>query len=241
MISVRCVRSSLRRQPAATAAGTARAAARRVLVLAAAATSLGIVAAPPATAQQPLAPPPIYLQPGVAEPATGGQQQIYAIGDSLIHWIQYILPRYFPGWGVGTWGTNGRRLAEGMDILRRTDIPSDGSIILAMGLGTNEPPTSIGPLTAAVRESLRRVGPDGCVVWATIYRPPQDGIGYGAENDALRAMARGDPRIRLVDWSRSLHRNPLPMDDSGVHPLTLEGWQRRAQMFSDAARSCGER
>jgi hypothetical protein len=236
-----CLCPPVQRRPAATAARTARAAARRFLALVAAAASLGIAGAPPAAAQQPLAPPPIYLQPGVAEPAPGGQQQIYAIGDSLIHRIQYILPRYFPGWGVGTWGTNGRRLAEGMDIVRRTAIPSDGSIILAMGLGTNDPPTFVAPLTAAVRESLRRVGPDGCVVWATIYRPPQAGVGYGDENDALRAMARGDPRIRIVDWSRSLHRNPLPMDHSGVHPLTLEGWQRRAQMFSDAARSCGER
>jgi hypothetical protein len=219
-----------------------RAAARWLAVFAAAATSLGIAAAAPAAAQQPpLAPPPIYLQPGVAQPTPGGQHQIYAIGDSLVHRIQYILPLYFPGWGVGTWGTNGRSLAEGMDILRRTDIPSDGSIILAMSLGTNDPPTQVAQLTAAVRESLRRVGPDGCVVWATIYRPPQNGIGYGGENDALRAMARRDPRIRLADWSRSLHRNPLPLDQSGVHPATLDGWQRRAQMVSDAARSCGER
>ena len=245
MISVSCWARSVRSRAGPRPVRTARAAVGRLAVLAAAAASLGIAAAGSpgiavaAQQQQSLAPPPIYLQPGVAEPAPGGQQQIYAIGDSLIHWIQYILPGYFPGWGVGTWGTNGRSLAEGMDILRRTDIPSDGSMILAMGLGTNDPPTQVEQFTAAVRETLRRVGPDGCVVWATIYRPPQDGPGYAGENDALRAMARTDPRIRVVDWSRSLHRHPVPMDDSRVHPLTLEGWQRRAQMFSDAARSCG--
>ena len=230
-----CFARSIRRRTAASAATAA------ATLAAATAAALGIVAALAAAQAPPLAPPPIYLQPGVAEPAPGGQQQIYAIGDSLVHGMQYILPRYFPGWGVGTWGYNGRSLAEGMDILRRTDIPSDGSIILAMGLGTNDPPTHIAQLAAAVQQSLRRVGPDGCVVWATIYRPPRHGTGYSDENDALRAMARREPRIRLVDWSRSLRRHPLPLDDSGVHPLTLEGWQRRAQMFSYAARSCGAR
>jgi hypothetical protein len=235
-IGARSVRGRTARTATAVASWIAK-------YVAAVVTFLGLTPAVPAAAQAaaPLAPPPIYRQPGVARSTPGGQQQIYAIGDSLIHAIQYILPRYFPGWGVGTWGANGRSLAEGMDILARTDIPDDGSIILAMGLGTNDPPTHTAQLIAAVRESLRRVGPDGCVVWATIYRPPQDGIGYASENGALRALARDDPRIRVVDWSRSLHRHPLPMDHSGVHPVTLEGWQRRAQMFSDAARSCGER
>jgi hypothetical protein len=186
-----------------------------------------------------LAPPPVYLQPGVAQPAPGGEQQLYVIGDSLTAGMQNILPRYFPGWGVGTWGRNGRPLAEGMDILRRTAIPDDGSIILGMALGTNDPPWSERAIAAAVRESLRRVGPDGCVIWATIYRPPWGHQGYSAENRMLRRMTAREPRMRLVDWSRSLHRHPLPMDRSGVHPRRLSGWIRRAAMFADAARSCG--
>jgi hypothetical protein len=203
------------------------------------AASLGLAAAAPAAAQVPRSPPPIYPQPGVAELAPGGQQQIYVIGDSLTHGMQYILPSHFPGWGVGTWGYNGRSLAEGMDILARTLIPDDGSIILGMSLGTAEYPRQVGALEAAVRESLRRVGPNGCVIWATIYRPPRNGVGYGSENEALRAMERREPRMQLVDWSKSLHAHPLPMDATGVHPTTIKGWQRRAQMFEDAARSCG--
>src|SRR4051812_9213000 len=98
----------------------------------------------------PTSPPPIYLQPGVAQPAPGGQTQLYVIGDSLTAGMQNMLPGLLPGWGVGTWGRGGRPLDEGMDILARTLIPSDGSIILGMALGTNEPPWDGAALHAAV-------------------------------------------------------------------------------------------
>jgi hypothetical protein len=195
-----------------------------------------MLGAPPVV---PTSPPPIYLQPGTAQPAPGGQTQLYVIGDSLTAGMQNILPGDMPGWGVGTWGRGGRPLDEGMDILSRTIIPADGSIILGMSLGTNDPPWDGAALRADVDETLRRVGRQGCVVWATIVRPPVDGVGYHAENAMLRGLARRDPRVLLVDWARSLERAPLPMDRTGVHPTTMRGWIRRARLFADAARRCG--
>lgn len=189
-------------------------------------------------ASAPQSPPPIYLQPGALQTSQSGDQQVYAIGDSLTAGIGDILPGYFPGWGVGVWGRNGRPLAEGMNVLARTIIPPDGSIILAMGLGTNDPPWDGAALAAAVRESLRRVGPDGCVVWATIFRPAQSGVTYHAENAMLRRMADREPRLRIADWSASLHRHPVALDRTGVHPKTLAGWIRRAQIVASAVRSC---
>jgi hypothetical protein len=195
-----------------------------------------MVGAPPVV---PTSPPPIYLQPGTAQPAPGGQTQLYVIGDSLTAGMQNILPHELPGWGVGTWGRGGRPLAEGMDILERTMIPSDGSIVLGMGLGTNDPPWNGAAMRAAIDESLRRVGPHGCVIWATIVRPPVGGVSYHVENAMLRRLARRNRRILLVDWARSLSRSPLPMDRTGVHPRSGRGWERRARMFADAARRCG--
>jgi hypothetical protein len=188
----------------------------------------------------PTSPPPVYLQPGTAQPAPGGQTQLYVIGDSLTAGIQNVLPPMLPGWGVGTWGRGGRPLAEGMDILARTIIPADGSIILGMSLGTNAPPWDWAALRAAVAESLRRVGPLGCVIWATIVRPARQwGTSYDSENAMLRRLARRDHRILLVDWERRLREHPISMDGTGVHPRTLRGWTLRARMFAAAARGCG--
>ena len=207
------------------------------MVLATVASTVALMlGAPPVV---PTSPPPIYLQPGAAQPAPGGQTQLYVIGDSLTAGMQNILPADMPGWGVGTWGRGGRPLAEGLDILSHTLIPDDGTIILGMALGTNDPPWDGAALRAAVDDSLRRVGPRGCVIWATIVRPPIDGVGYDAENAMLRRLARRDPRILLVDWARSLRRAPLAMDRTGVHPRTMRGWVRRARLFAHAARHCG--
>jgi hypothetical protein len=162
--------SDARLSPRPVSHGRPRVAPRRRPAVALAAVVLALAVAAPAIAQAPRSPPPIYLQPGVAEPSPGGQQQIYVIGDSMTQGMGYILPSHFPGWGVGTWGYNGRTLAEGMDILARTLIPDDGSIILGMSLGTADRPRQVGALESAVRESLRRVGRNGCVIWATIYR-----------------------------------------------------------------------
>jgi len=203
-------------------------------VASAVAVMLGAPVAPPTS------PPPVYLQPGIAQPAPGGQTQLYVIGDSLTAGMQYMLPPQLPGWGVGTWGRGGRPLAEGMDILARTMIPPDGSIILGLALGTNDPPWDGAALRAAIDESLRRVGPRGCVISATIVRPARAyDMSYDAENAMLRRLALRNHRLLLVDWARSLREHPIPLDKTGVHPKTPGGWARRARMFASAARRCG--
>jgi hypothetical protein len=198
-------------------------------------------------------------QPGTAIPSKSGFRSIYFLGDSLTAGIFRVAPAYFPGWKVGINGVGGRPLNDGMGILAATALPE--RTILAMGLFTNDLPTRTWALKQAVRESLRRVGPSGCVIWATIHRPavggpswqgalPGDvaarkpypasaaGIGYAKANAALRALAAQNPNMRLVDWAKSLHTSPMAMEDNDVHPASLSGWQRRAQMYATAARSC---
>jgi hypothetical protein len=158
-------------------------------------------------------------QPGTAIPSKSGFRSIYFLGDSLTAGIFRVAPAYFPGWKVGINGVGGRPLNDGMGILAATALPE--RTILAMGLFTNDLPTRTWALKQAVRESLRRVGPSGCVIWATIHRPavggpswqgalPGDvaarkpypasaaGIGYAKANAALRALAAQNPNMRLV-------------------------------------------
>jgi hypothetical protein len=189
---------------------------------------------------------------GHPEPSRSGQTRFLMVGDSLTAGITDRMPRYLPGWQVGMNGLGGRPLAEGMGLLDGYRLPRDGRIVLALGLFTNNAPGDFPKLRSAVRESLARVGDRGCVIWNTIYRPavggpswepawtPQEqiGTGYAEVNAWLRQMRDEHPNMRLVDWSRSLHRNPIAMDVTGVHPATDAGWNRRAQMVADAARSC---
>lgn len=194
-----------------------------------------------------------------AVPSKTGYTSILFVGDSLTAGITKIAPGYFPGWKVGINGLGGRPLNDGMSILASYKMPA--RTILAMGLFTNDLPTRVWALKQAVRESLRRVGSKGCVIWSTIKRPsvggpswqgalPGDavarkaypaaavGIGYAKANAALRQLAAENPNMRLVDWAGSLRRHPMKMDFTQVHPGTISGWQRRAQLYANAARSC---
>jgi lysophospholipase L1-like esterase len=133
-------------------------------------------------------------------------------------------------------GRGGRPLAEGMDVLARTDLSGAG--VLAISLFTNDAPTETGALEAAVRATLARAGPRGCVVWATIVRPPLDGVSYNRANALLERLATRDRRLRLVPWARRVAAQPRLMGPDGVHP-TPAGYALRAAMYARAARSCG--
>jgi hypothetical protein len=226
---------------------------KTIIAAAAAVLALGAADAHAATPVVPQAAPALTMGvPGDAKPSRSGRTQYLMIGDSLTAGIMDRMPSYLPGWKVGMNGLGGRPLEIGMDFLASYSLPRDGRIVLAMGLFTNNAPGDFPELRSAVRESLRRVGDRGCVIWATVYRPavggpswepawtPQEqmGQGYAAVNAWLRGMARENANMRLVDWSKSLHRSPIAMDVTGVHPATAAGWGRRAAMFADAARSC---
>lgn len=222
--------------------------------------SVSQAAVPVATPTTPQVAPYMNLGlPGRAVPSRTGYRSIYFLGDSLTANLVKIAPAYFPGWTVGVNGEGGRPMNTGMAILAGTRLPAH--TILAMGLFTNDLPTRTWALKQAIRESLRRVGPDGCVIWATIYRAPVGGpswqgalpgdvykraaypqsavgVGYAKANAIIRRMAAENANMRLVDWSRSLQQHPMPMDYTQVHPALLSGWQRRAQMYADAARTC---
>jgi hypothetical protein len=221
----------------------------------AAPASTALPPAPGATTQAPGTPAPTPTTPGQTAPGqttpgqtTPGQTTpppgpprgragLLVIGDSLSVGTAPILPNLMPGWRVATDGVGGRPLAAGMFSLSQTQLPPDGSIIVGFSLFTNDDPTHTADLQAAVRTSLDRVGPNGCVIWATIVRPPINGVPYDAANALLRRMARSEKRMRLVPWDKVIAEQPALIGPDGIHP-TPQGYQVRAQMYADAARSC---
>ena len=158
------------------------------------------------------------------------------IGDSLAEGIEPYLPGLLPGWSVRIDAKTSRPLATGMQILAATNV--SGPAVLAFSLFTNDSPGNVSALESAVRTSLQRAGPNGCAVWATIRRPPYNGVSYAAANRRLKQLAASNPRLRVVPWAETSRANPSWIAGDGVH-ATSTGYRARAQMYADAARSCG--
>jgi hypothetical protein len=199
---------------------------------------------PPATSVPSPAPQtttPAPAGPPVTTPPPGGsdtsRKALVVIGDSLAVGIKSLLPSLLPGWRVTVDGRVNRPLAEGMGVIGATAIPSDGGTVLAVSLFTNDDPTHTGQLQAAVRTTLDRVGSRGCVIWATIVRPPLNGVSYAAANNLLQRMAASESRLRIVPWAEQVSARPSLVGGDGVHP-TAAGYRLRAQLYAQAAQSC---
>src|SRR5215217_3550918 len=117
--------------------------------------------------------PPVTLPPApeIPPPASNTGRTVIMIGDSLAQGTEPYLAGQLGGWSVATDARRGRPLAEGMQVLARTQVPG-GPLILAFSLFTNDAPTNVAALESAVRMSVQRAGSRGCAVWATIVRPP---------------------------------------------------------------------
>jgi hypothetical protein len=169
-------------------------------------------------------------------PSGGGRRSgtLILIGDSLAVGIEDLLPGLLPGWRVRSDALTSRPLDAGMAILARTEVP-DGAVI-AMSLFTNDNPSRTDALESAVRTTVRRAGPGGCAVWATIARPPFAGRSYAPANALLRRLDAELARLVVVPWAEQAGRNGWLAADR-VH-ATPEGYRARAQMYAQAARSC---
>jgi hypothetical protein len=178
-----------------------------------------------------------------AQPYSGPREMI-VIGDSLAVGMAAPLASALSTWDVATDARTGRPLAEGMEILRETQLPpgADGTrAILAFSLGTNDGPQSTDALEQDVRYSVSRLGVHGCAIWATIARPPLNGVSYRAMNQRLYQLANNDPqlagRLLIVPWAEEYAKHKSWRASDGVH-ATGEGYAARAQMYAQVARSC---
>jgi hypothetical protein len=173
-----------------------------------------------------------------------GPRTLIVIGDSLAVGMARALAADLPDWQVSTDARIGRPLAEGMRILQSTSLHSGAAgehAILAFSLFTNDSPTALDELEAAVRTSVERAGRAGCAIWATISRPPLNGVTYDAANARLERLA-ADPelssRLVLVPWAELVAAHPELIGPDHVH-ATPTGYQARAQLYAQAAQFCG--
>lgn len=183
---------------------------------------------------------PSGSQPSATSPTPSARDRsLVLVGDSLAVGLRALLPAALPGWKVDVLGRVGRPLAEGMGVIESLRLSTDNESarpILAVSLFTNDDPTHTAALHAAVRRTLELVGEHGCVIWATIARPPVNGVSYQAANALLTNLA-SDGRLVIAPWAQDVAANRGLLGADGVHP-TPTGYEERARLYAQAARAC---
>lgn len=191
-----------------------------------------------ATTTQPPASPATPAIPAPTPTPSGTAGTLVLVGDSLAVGVRSLLPAALPNWKVQVLGRVGRPLAEGMSILSSLDLPQGTPRqVLAISLFTNDDPTHTDALQAAVRRTLALVGSHGCVIWATIARPPVNGVSYRAANTLLERLAASNPALVIAPWAEQVAANPALLGGDGVHP-TPAGYQLRARLYAQATHAC---
>ena len=106
--------------------------------------------------------------------------------------------------------------------------------VVVVSLGTNDADGSEPAFGRLVGRALEIVGPNRCLVWATIVR---DGVERTGFDEVLRRAARR-PTVRLVEWARMVDEDPSLLAADAVHG-TPAGYAHRARETADAVRACG--
>lgn len=154
------------------------------------------------------------------------------VGDSLNVGIEPYLAKELAGWHIDAHDRVGRATPEGIDELRRLGSRLAPAVVVS--LGTNDPDGSERTFSELVDEAVEIVGPDRCLVWATIVR---DGASRTAFNGVLRSARQKHPNVRLVEWADQVGKDPGFLAPDLVHG-TPEGYARRAEETARAIRGC---
>ena len=167
------------------------------------------------------------------EPATtAARGTVTLIGDSLNVGVERYLPDALPGWRVVANDRVGRSTPEGIAELEAGRPQLSSHVVVS--LGTNDPPAAVAAFRADVARVLELVGPNRCVVWATIWR---DGAPNDAFNTVLRDAAEANGRVRLVEWAEMARTHPELLAADGLHG-NEDGYRERARAVAEATKGC---
>jgi lysophospholipase L1-like esterase len=115
---------------------------------------------------------------------------------------------------------------------RRASLPR----VIVVSAGTNDDPRIVTTFRRAVGRVVGSAGPERCVIWPTIVRPPANGASYDGLNRALSRQAATHRNLVLVDWVGMVRRHPGWLTSDGVHP-GVAGYQARAAAIATAIAS----
>jgi lysophospholipase L1-like esterase len=157
------------------------------------------------------------------------------VGDSLNVGTDPYLRDELPGWEIDAHDGVGRTTAEGIAVLREQRRALRPVVVVS--LGTNDAYGSEAEFRSLVEEAVGLVGPDRCLVWATIVRSGEDRAGF---NGVLRDVEAVNDNVRLVDWAGLVADDADLLEGDLVHG-TPAGYARRAAETARVVRTCPER
>ena len=165
--------------------------------------------------------------------AVGPEKDLLIVGDSLAVGTMPYLDEMLTADVNVTWdAVDGRTTPQGIESLQ-FDLREVAPEMVAVSLGSND-----GPDPQRFAERIRRVladiPPHTCVAWFTIVRPPRKGR-YGGLNAALRAEARRDPRLVVINWDHAVQRGTVRLRD-GLH-ADAAGYRYRSSKIAQAVQS----
>lgn len=164
-----------------------------------------------------------------------GSRTVLEYGDSLAVGTGIFLDDHLRGW----------RIRSDTEISKHaTDVPSDlrrlGTAlprVIVVSAGTNDDPGAVSRFARTVRETVAVAGRSRCVIWATIVRPPYEGVSYAGFNRALRAFDRRSAALHVLDWAAMARTHPSWFGSDGVHP-SMTGYRERARATADLIKRC---
>jgi lysophospholipase L1-like esterase len=172
---------------------------------------------------------------GPAGSAGGSGHSVYVDGDSLAVGTTLFLSPYLHGWKVRKSTGISRHVDDGVAAIRARGSALEHVVVV--DLGTNDDPSMVSSFTRDVRAVLRAAGPDRCVIWSTIHRPPYRGISWEGYNRALRRLAVTNESLHVFEWARLARAHRAWFGKDGVHP-NATGYRARAAALSRLIKDC---
>jgi lysophospholipase L1-like esterase len=172
----------------------------------------------------------------VSAPASAADgRAVLSYGDSLSVGTDLFLGGYLHGWYVRSLTEVSRHADDVPGALR--GFGSSLPHVIVVSAGTNDDPGRVSGFARIVRETLAVAGSGRCVVWATVVRPPYQGVSYDGYNRALAAIARRHANLHVLDWAAMARAHPSWFGSDGVHP-SMTGYRARAAAVARLVRGC---
>lgn len=159
--------------------------------------------------------------------------RVLDLGDSLSVGVSPHLQARLTGYRITRIHDVGLHAYDAAAIVasRRGSLPP----VLVVSAGTNDDPRIVATFWRAAARIVEVAGPDRCVVWPTIVRPPAVGASYAGLNHALRRLAAKHRSLVLVDWVGMVRRHPAWLTRDGVH-VSPAGYRARAAAIARTVR-----
>jgi lysophospholipase L1-like esterase len=180
----------------------------------------------------------VLVVPCASVADTGAVRSLYVDGDSIAYGTDLFLPRFLRGWTIRSAVDVSRHTYEGVASIEALEREGALPYVVVVNLGTNDDPRAVTKFGSYVRRVERAAGPERCVIWATIIRPPYAGVSYDRLNGVLMRSAARSQSFHVFDWRGLARGHPAWFGSDGVHP-SIQGYRiRAASLASFIRRTC---